>query len=135
MIYNSDMQAVRETKYTQTILEALRTLKHASNAEIIEFIRNTYPTVSDTTIHRATTRLAKRNEIGIGPRDAHGNLRYDTNTNPHDHFICTGCGGIRDLDVAEKVLPTISNALGGCGIEGRLELKGLCTLCNERTKQ
>jgi Fur family peroxide stress response transcriptional regulator len=132
MIYNSVMQAVRETKYTQAIIDVLTELGHGTNSDIALKLRKSYPEVSDTTVHRVTARLAERAQIGSGPRDLNGNLRYDANTEPHDHFICTGCKGIRDIDIANEILPVVQEALGGCGIDGRLEIKGLCTRCNER---
>ncbi len=126
------MQAVRETKYTQAIIDVLAELGHGTNSDIATKLRESYPDVSDTTVHRATTRLAERGQISVGPRDIDGSLRYDANTEPHDHFICTGCRGIRDIDIAKEIMPIVQEALGGCGVDGRLEIKGLCIHCNER---
>ena len=130
MIYNSIMQTVRETKYTQAIIDVLAEIGHGTNSDIAMKLRESYPDVSDTTVHRATTRLAERSRIGIGPRDAHGNLRYDANKDAHDHFICTGCQGVRDIDISKQIMPIVIDALGGCGVDGRLEIKGLCIHCN-----
>jgi hypothetical protein len=49
--------------------------------------------------------------------------------------LCQSCGGIRDIDVADDVIPTISKALGGCRITGRLVINGSCELCLIKNKE
>lgn len=40
-------------------------------------------------------------ELGLVRRvAAPGAARYDTNPSPHDHFTCTGCGALIDLDTS-----------------------------------
>lgn len=129
MIYNSNMQATRNTKYTTEILKIISKLGHATNLEILLVLRKSYPEVTATTVHRITTRLSDRGEIAEAPHDIQGAIRYDVKTQPHDHFLCQSCGGIRDIDVAEEVIPTISSALGGCRITGRLVIYGSCETC------
>lgn len=124
----------RTTKYTTAIVETLQKLGHATNAEMLDKLHETYPDVSATTVHRATARLSALGTIAEAPADAFGAMRYDANTTPHDHFICTGCGRMRDIDVAEKLVPTISDALGGCKITGRLTMNGLCESCHVTIK-
>lgn len=126
------MQQVRTTKYSTAVTHALQSLGHATNAEIIALIRREYPEVSETTIHRVTARMAEHGDIAFAPRDDHGAIRYDNNITAHDHFICTGCGGLRDIDVAEEIMPTIVSALGGCDVSGRLEIKGRCSTCRKK---
>lgn len=123
------MLAVRETKYTKDILELMGNLGHATNAELTQELRKSYPDLSLTTVHRATARLQERGTLALAPSASDGSMRYDIKTSPHDHFICNGCGGIRDIDVAEKLIPTISKALGGCKVTGRLLIHGSCEHC------
>lgn len=119
----------RETRYSKLIATLITKLGHATNAEILTELRVVYPDISATTVHRSSARLAERGVIALAPPDAHGSMRYDANTNPHDHFVCTNCGGIRDIVVAENIIPTISQALGGCKITGRLLIQGSCETC------
>lgn len=128
------MLATRTTKYTTAVIDTLSSLGHATNAEILEVLHKTYPDVSPTTIHRVTARLKELGKIAEAPADASGSMRYDANSKPHDHFICTGCGRMRDIDVADKLTPTISEALGGCKITGRLVMQGLCESCHVSIK-
>jgi len=119
----------RHTKYTKAIISTLSNFGHAVNTELLEELRKSYPELSATTVHRTSARLAERGLISTAPPDAQGSMRYDTNLLPHDHFVCTLCGGIRDIQVAQEFIPAISSALGGCKITGRLLIYGNCEIC------
>ena len=125
------MSLVRDTKYSKEILAVLKKRGHATNAELITVVRMKFPDVSATTIHRASSRLLERSMIQEAPADTHGAMRFDSLLDPHDHFICSGCGGIRDIDIAEEFIPRISQALGGCKVTGRLVIHGSCEKCLE----
>jgi Fur family transcriptional regulator, peroxide stress response regulator len=124
----------RDSKYTKEITKIIDNFGHATNAGILLKLQAIYPDVSATTVHRSTSRLAERGLIAVAPPDNQGSMRYDANTNAHDHFICNYCGGIRDLEVADKLIPTISKALGGCKITGRLLIHGSCETCVNKQK-
>lgn len=102
---------------------------HATNAELLAELKQQFPTLSATTVHRATTRLAARGMIGVAPADKDGSMRYDANTRPHDHFLCSSCGMLRDADVKHKVTPILEASIGDCRISGRLTISGLCKTC------
>lgn len=119
----------RNTKYVTEILQIIREKQHVTNAEIIATLRKSYPQVSATTVHRVSARLAKRGVIGLGPNDRHGSIRYDANPVLHDHFVCSVCDGMRDMDIAKHVVPHIVRALDGCAISGRLVIYGSCQKC------
>jgi len=82
-----------------------------------------------TTVHRITARLQERGVIALGPSMKDGSMRYDANTIPHDHFVCNDCDGTRDIDVANELIPRISESLGGCRVTGRLVIYGSCEKC------
>jgi Fur family transcriptional regulator, peroxide stress response regulator len=119
----------RNTKYSMAVQEAILSVGHLTNAELIKILKSRFPGVSATTIHRSTARLQERGVITFAPTDKDGSMRYDANTTPHDHFICTNCGGLRDIDIADDVIPLVSKALGGCKITGRLVINGSCESC------
>ena len=129
------MLASRETKYSTAIMLQLEKLGHATNSEMLTALRSTYPDLSATTVHRATTRLHERGKIREAPADRQGAMRYDFNTAPHDHFICTNCGNLKDIDIAENFIPIISKALGGCKVTGRLVIHGSCENCLNKEKK
>lgn len=122
-------QQSRDTKYSKEIISVMARLNHATNLEILRELQKTYPELSATTVHRSTSRLAERAKLNEAPPDNHGSMRFDANLKVHDHFVCTHCGGIRDIEVAEDLIPTISKALGGCKITGNLLIHGSCETC------
>jgi len=59
--------------------------------------------------------------------------RFDGNTNPHVHFICTGCDRVLDLlgmKVPEELNNAASKESGGQVTGCRLSFTGLCENCN-----
>jgi Fe2+ or Zn2+ uptake regulation protein len=116
----------RQTKYCLAIENTLNVMGHATNLELLSCLRNTYPELSATTVHRATARLASRGKISVAPLTQDGSIRYDINIKPHDHFQCLSCGTLRDTDVKEKITPILESSIGDCSISGRLTISGLC---------
>lgn len=121
----------RQTKYCQAIETLLASMEHATNAELLVELHKTYPNLSATTVHRATARLAARGSVAVAPPSRDGSIRYDTNVIPHDHFMCTSCGMLRDADVKDKVTPILESSMDDCHISGRLTISGLCKNCKE----
>lgn len=124
----------RQTKYCQAIEDVIVTIGHATNSELLALLRKTYPDLSATTVHRATARLASRGTIAIAPPTNDGSMRYDSNTTPHDHFLCVSCGVLKDADVKDKVTPILESSIGDCSISGRLTISGICKKCNGGNK-
>lgn len=129
---NSVTVTQRQTKYCRAIEAMLADMGHATNTELLTGLRKTYPGLSATTVHRATTRLASRGIVSVAPSSHDGSMRYDTNVVPHDHFCCTNCGMLRDADVKHKVAPILESAIGDCHISGRLTISGICKQCKEK---
>lgn len=125
----------RQTKYCQAIEVSLTNMGHATNNELLIELRKSYPDLSATTVHRATARLAARGTIAIAPTSHDGSMRYDTNVVPHDHFLCTNCGILRDTDVKNKMIPILESTIGDCHISGRLTISGICKKCKEETNE
>jgi Fe2+ or Zn2+ uptake regulation protein len=122
----------RQTKYCKAIEDLLASMGHATNTELLVELHKTYPHLSATTVHRATARLASRGTIAIAPSSHDGSMRYDANIVPHDHFLCTNCGTLRDTDVKDKVVPILESSIGDCHISGRLTISGVCKHCKEK---
>ncbi len=120
----------RTSKYVDIARQALQRLGHATNAELLSALHADYPEVSTTTIHRITARMLERGEVQLAPSGKKNVLRYDFNLEPHDHFMCTHCGLIRDATLSAVVRPLIEQAIGdGCSISGSLTVSGLCKNC------
>lgn len=119
----------RQTKYRQAIITALESLGHATNTDLATIIRQSHPNVSDTTIHRATARLAGRGTISLAPPAPGNIIRYDANIKSHDHFQCSICGQLKDADFKDKIIPIIEPLITDCRISGRLTINGICKKC------
>lgn len=119
----------RQTKNCKDIESILNSMGHATNTEILLALKKTNPSLSATTVHRATARLASRGVIAIAPSAVDGSMRYDANTKPHDHFMCSDCGMLRDTDIKEKVIPILESSMTDCEISGRLTITGECKKC------
>lgn len=124
--------ASRQTKYLSAVFEALQMLEHATNVELLEEVRKTYPKVSATTIHRVSARLRERGVIGYAPKPADGSERYDINPHPHHHFICTDCSRVCDVPAtseARAIIGQLKNLSGECALAGTLTMQGICQRC------
>jgi Fe2+ or Zn2+ uptake regulation protein len=122
----------RQSKYCIEIQRTLKSLGHATNSELLAYLRHSYPELSATTVHRATNRLALRGSIAIAPPDKDGSMRYDANTVAHDHFQCLSCGLIKDVYVKEKVVPILESSIGDCWVSGQLTIYGTCKKCMDK---
>ena len=119
----------RTTKYTQAVQDFILAKGHATNAEILTHLHQTYPELSATTVHRITSRLVERGVIALAPSATDGSARFDANTQPHDHFACAHCTGLRDVKIDRKILHSLEDELGGCKITGQLLVQGSCSRC------
>lgn len=122
----------RQTKYSESALDVLKELKHATNLDLLQEIRKIYPEVSATTVHRVSARLRERGVIGCAPKTANGSERYDVNPLPHHHFVCNNCSRVCDVpetDEASNVIKQLENLSKDCAVAGSLTMMGICKNC------
>ncbi len=123
----------RTTKFVEEIMPVLKQRGHATNHELMLLLQETFPDVSATTVHRLTNRLKERGLIGLAPPCRDGSARYDSNPQPHHHFMCTRCDRLCDVeqsDAAERVIANIKQLSADCAIAGSLTMQGICKKCN-----
>ncbi len=121
----------RVTKYVTEVKKVINLRGHATNAEILAYVRDDHPTLSATTIHRITQRLYEDGELGRCPKALDGSVRYDANTSQHDHFLCSMCGALRDITLPAACLAIIRCNLEDCSISGPLTVSGACKGCSD----
>lgn len=119
----------RHTKYTDEIARIIAARGHASNAEIATDLRKVYPDVSDTTVHRVTARMLEDGVVAFAPKTQHGSVRYDASLEPHDHFHCNHCDGLKDVCVPDAIRNELGRLISGCIINGQLTVSGDCHQC------
>lgn len=122
------------TLQTIAVKKALVTLGHATNQKVHERVRETYPHLSATTVHRITSRLAASKDIGYAPSNGK-TVMLDAKPEPHDHFVCKACGGMKDISLPSAVFVEIQQQLGKNIVENQLVIYGICVDCAGRASQ
>lgn len=95
------MAALKYSRQRESIKEYLRhTTEHPTADTVYGYIRKLYPNISLGTVYRNLSLLVDLGEIrklsGVDGAD-----HYDGNTMPHNHFICTRCNSIIDLEMED----------------------------------
>ena len=102
--------------------------KHPSAEEIYREVSKRFPTMSFATVYNTLEALRLRGsvlELTIDP----DKKRFDPNTEPHHHLICTRCGKIEDVHRSYDLsVPTAYKS--GFEITGNhIEFYGICPEC------
>ena len=108
----------RKSKQRDTILEVLRGVKTHPDADwIYEKVRETIPNISLGTVYRNLNQLSECGTIQkLDMGD--GQVHFDGEIKPHNHFICKGCNKVLDL-----TMPPIDhvNVLASSEFDGEIE--------------
>lgn len=110
--------------------ELCKTAGHPDAETIYKNIASKLPTISLDTVYRTLQLFAKLGLIDIFGTQ-YSRMRFDTNTKPHHHFICTNCGTIYDFYSEELSNLNIPDAVRKIGEiqKIQLEIKGICHQC------
>ena len=137
MILNKEVPMEQTTKHFRkrdAILACLRdTDSHPSADWVYEKVRETVPDISLAPVYRNLS-LFKQQGIITSLGTVNGVERFDYNTDPHVHFICTGCETV--MDMHEITVPAQLGAdveqKTGCHIKNcQLTFTGLCSDCGQ----
>ena len=114
------------------ILNCVRsTTVHPGADWVYEHVKAEIPDISLATVYR-NLNLFKEQGLIVSVANVNGVERFDGNTAPHVHFICTGCGSIVDLhtiSVPEELNTAAALASGGQVGACQLTFTGLCENC------
>jgi len=120
------------SKKRQAILEMLSaTDAHPSAEQIYSELKPLYPDLSLGTVYR-NLNLFRENGDVVCVGTFGGQERFDWNTAPHPHFICTRCHRILDLDLsfsATDHYADVEKATGGSVSSESVAFLGLCEQC------
>ena len=116
------------------ILSCVRsTHTHPSAEWVYEHVKAEMPDISLATVYRNLSLFKDQGLIqSLGT--VKGVERFDGNTQPHVHFVCTGCGCIVDLPgiaVPEELNTAVSRESGGRVDSCQLTFTGLCGECRK----
>jgi len=111
-----------------------QTCLHPSAEEVHRMLQAEHPDISLATVYRNLS-LFKQQGIIQSLGTVNGIERFDANTQPHVHFVCTGCDSV--IDLPEVSVPfelgTPAEASTGCRIQGcQLTFSGKCSSCQNQ---
>lgn len=119
----------RESKYCRLLRSILGRGGHWTNAQLLDELRGLYPSLSATTVHRITLRLLERGEIRQAPQTHDGAVRYEARLEEHDHFLCSECDTIQDMQISRSIIESLRESVAGCNPSGPMIIQGQCGKC------
>lgn len=126
------MEGTKQFKKRNAILSCLQQTDTHPSAEMVhEMLHEEHPDISLATVYRNLS-LFKNQGLIISVATVRGVERFDANTDPHVHFICSGCDAVIDLPEVEvpQALSSKAEACRGCRVSScQLTFTGLCSNC------
>lgn len=126
------MEGTKQFRKRNAILSCLQQTDTHPTAEMVhEMLHEEHPDISLATVYRNLSLFKTQGKIqSLGT--VNGKERFDANTDPHVHFICTGCGRVLDLHgmkVPEELNAAAGRESGGQIVSCQLNFTGLCENC------
>lgn len=122
----------KQFKKRSAILECLMDSDCHPSAEMIyEMLQKDHPDISMATVYRNLSRFKEQGLI-VSLGTVNGKERFDCITKPHVHFICNGCGTVRDLPAMASPQQLCQKASASTGFQidsCALTFTGLCREC------
>ena len=108
--------------------------EHPSADMVYAALQQDHPDISLATVYR-NLALFKKQGLIQSVATVGGIERFDANTDPHVHFICTGCDAVLDLpqmQVPQSLCGQVADGIGGQVTGCQLTFSGLCGDCNQK---
>ena len=122
----------KQFRKRNAILNYLRSTDTHPSAEMVySHLKQEYPDISLGTVYRNLAMFKNKGEI-ISVGTVNGVERFDGNTMPHVHFVCTGCEAVSDLPqiaVPEELNREVTAQTGGKIDMCQLTFTGRCNQC------
>lgn len=130
-------QATKHFRKRDAILSYLRSTDiHPSADMVYAKLKPEIPDLSLGTVYRNLSMFRQQGTIAsVGTVD--GVERFDGNTMPHVHFICTDCNSVIDmpaLQVPETMTQSAADQIGGRVASCSLTFTGQCSNCISNIK-
>ena len=127
-------KTTKQFKKRNAILECLQhTTSHPSAEMVHEMLHDEHPDISLATVYRNLAKFKAEGKI-MSVATVKGVERFDGNTDPHVHFICTQCGAVMDLpqiSVPEELNSAVAQSSGGRVDNCQLSFTGICGECRK----
>ena len=130
--------STKQFRKRNAILSYLRSVTNHPSAEMVfTELKQQIPDISMGTVYRNLS-LFKQQGFASSVATVKGVERFDGNTDPHVHFICTDCDAVIDLmemQVPEALKKVAEDCCGGQIGECSLSFTGLCSECLKKSMQ
>lgn len=102
---------MRYSHQREAILQVVKGTKSHPTADMLyEEIKKTIPDISLGTVYRNLNLLVETGDIRA-LKTCDDKVHFDGDMSPHRHFVCSGCGKITDIFMADDI-PEILTQLG-----------------------
>ena len=126
--------AQKQFRKRNAILTYLQNTHSHPNAEtVFEALKEEIPDLSLGTVYRNLT-LFKEQGLINSMGTVNGVERFDGNTAPHVHFVCTNCCSVEDLDdvkIPAQLRQRVEKNTGSQVDHCTLTFTGICKNCKE----
>ena len=125
---------LRLTPQRFAVLEYLdRAEGHPTADQIATEVNRRFPRASRATVYNTLNALR---DAGLVREVTHGDdaaARYESNVEPHHHFVCRVCGRLEDVPTEAFAAPKSVELEGGHEVETfELVLRGVCGKCKKK---
>jgi Fur family peroxide stress response transcriptional regulator len=127
------MATLKYSRQREAIKEYLMsTTEHPTADTVYLHVKEEFPNISLGTVYRNLNLLADIGEA-IKITTPEGGDRFDGNTDPHYHVVCTACGKVDDLHLDQEQIEAV-NKLGNSHYSGSIKTHttlfyGNCSEC------
>ncbi len=132
------MEHAKQFRKRNAILTYLQETKDHPSAEMVfQHLKPEIPDLSLGTVYRNLSMFKDKGQI-ISLGSVGGVERFDGNTAPHVHFICTDCTAVTDLPaikVPEELNREVVHQTGGQVEQCQLTFTGQCQKCIIKRKE
>ena len=105
------MATLKYSRQRESIKSYLASTHDHPTADMVYLhVKEEFPNISLGTVYRNLNLLTDIGEAVKIP-SADGGDRYDGNLTPHNHFICTSCGKVLDIDLSEEEVNQMKQAV------------------------
>ncbi len=120
----------RITRQRSAVLSYLASMDaHPSARQVYAEVKRSAPDISLATVYNTLGKLVRMRILNLMDFESLDN-RYDRDPGPHINLICTGCGGIQDLERGFPIPPEEVKARTGFDVRNvRMEYYGMCAEC------
>ena len=130
------LKKAQKTAQREAIMAYLKDNRmHPSVADIYAAVSEQLGTISLTTVYNTLLLLEKEGMLKEIPVHGSSGKRFDPNSLPHDHLICTSCGLIVDIPQTSAINISPEYLHGFEIQEISVKIYGLCPQCKNKSKK